>query len=187
MGSSDVAKKFRQKLVDSFEELAKPYIQANSNKKEAFQTKSKETYLKAKTNSIDIYENEMNKIFAEFKFLDDDKFEEHHEKSVNKAWANFKSKLTIDGDDVFQKQCQHELYEHFIACYSSNKERNTQNRRCAEKAEEGLVFKVMTEAKDSYTSEMEQYLLNSKCVEEHILMEKHYSAESRALFKVNIL
>lgn len=186
MGSSEVTKEFRKKLAESFEELAKPHIQANNNKKEAIQTKSKEIYLKAKTKSIDIYENEMNKMFAENKFLEDDKFEEHHKKSVNKAWGNFKSKKMVDGDDVFHKQCQNELYKYFKESRLSNKERNKNNRENAEKAEESLAFKAMTEAKDSYTCEMEYYLSRSKYVEDNSLREKHYSEESRVLFNVNI-
>lgn len=181
MGSSDFTNDFRQKLVDSFEELVKPYVQANNNKKEASAIKSKEFYLNAKTNSIDIYENEMNKMFAEKKFLENDEFEKHHKTSVAKAWGKFKSKKVVGGDDVFQKQCQNELYNHFNTCHYMA------HRQSALNAEEGFVFKAMIEAKDSYTSEMDRYVSNLNYCEEESLKEKHYSEESTVLYNVNIL
>lgn len=156
----------------------------NNKRPEPSEIKSKESYLKAKHDSIDSYDREMNKMFIGMAYLEDDEFEKQHSKCRNKAWAQFKAKEIEKGDTAFFKQCEDELYNHLKSGHLRYKQTNMDNRQSAERSDEVVVIKAMNDAKENYSLGMENYLKGSTFVDENSLKKMHDFFESSELCKV---
>lgn len=108
----------RQKLVGSFGEFVKPYKQANINKIESIN-------LKTKHDSIDFYVKEMDKLISgNLFFLNDEELREHHRHNHKAALTIFKSQAVLKRDKSVFNKWRNELSNYIHGCFSCYKHFN---------------------------------------------------------------
>ncbi|KAL5276425.1 ATL2.2 family protein [Megaselia abdita] len=183
MGDFRITQKFRQRLLKEFNDLVSIYKQGNDNKLESSRIKSREIYLRAKKYALEHYENEMNKLFVGNGFMEDTKLEELHRKNRNASWGKFKSRKIPDGDDVFFKECQDQLYKENNASYLRYKKTNADNRENAEKADQAALLQSIHELKDLYSMGMDNFCSGVRYRNDKELYERHFFLKEDALRK----
>lgn len=185
MGSSEITRKFREKLIEVIEELYLFYKQSNNNNLALFQAKAKENNLNAKKNSIVNYVREMNKLCAQNSFMKRIEFEKLHKLNYNSSIEMFVSSK-IEKDDSFE-HFKKLLEDELKALYLAYKTRNENNAKIAENAVEGEIIKAFNLSKEIYLENMENKYVKKQLMKDEELEILHKEIKVISIKEVYIL